>query len=135
MINKFHRTTSLLMTVLFFLTFSAFPVLVVAQSRDFPQKRIDPEKFTGNDLFALCEAEDDRQVACWLVIGDTVFEKTGILIRKADGTKCYPEGFNLGQGIDIVRKYLKENPEIRHLNGYQLVLRAILRAFPECTLS
>lgn len=42
---------------------------------------------------------------------------------------CPPQQITLGQATDIVRKYLNEHPEERHLDGITLATVALLNAF------
>ena len=43
---------------------------------------------------------------------------------------CRPNSSTVNQLIDVVGKYLKENPKIRHVNAGILVLEALQEAYP-----
>jgi hypothetical protein len=93
-------------------------------------ERFDPATYTGNSLLADCTSEDvKREIVCLVVVGDTMFGKTGISVKKPDGSKCFPSGVTVLQVKDIVVKKLREHPEIRHLMGHGLVLGIIRDTF------
>jgi Rap1a immunity proteins len=43
---------------------------------------------------------------------------------------CLPNGAKLGQAVDVVKLWLTENPQSRHLPGPEVVATALERAFP-----
>lgn len=43
---------------------------------------------------------------------------------------CAPEGATLGQAVDIVRKWLTDNPQHRHMSAAVLVAVILQRAWP-----
>ncbi|MGE5146813.1 MAG: Rap1a/Tai family immunity protein [Candidatus Eiseniibacteriota bacterium] len=43
---------------------------------------------------------------------------------------CLPNGVKLGQAVDVVKQWLNENPQSRHLPGPEVVSTALERAFP-----
>ena len=43
---------------------------------------------------------------------------------------CWPEEATLGQAVDIVKKWLEENPALRTLTGGDVVVSALKEAFP-----
>lgn len=45
-------------------------------------------------------------------------------------TVCMPDGVTVGQAHDIVKRYLEDNPAIRHLSADSLVNRALSRVWP-----
>lgn len=43
---------------------------------------------------------------------------------------CIPQGVTLDQGVEIVKKYLRENPEKLHYTANALIEYALLTAYP-----
>jgi Rap1a immunity proteins len=43
---------------------------------------------------------------------------------------CLPNGAKLSQAVDVVKQWLTENPQSRHLPGPEVVAIALERAFP-----
>jgi hypothetical protein len=43
---------------------------------------------------------------------------------------CFPDGVTHGQMVDVVQKYIEENPAIRHLHRLILVRASLIFAFP-----
>jgi hypothetical protein len=43
---------------------------------------------------------------------------------------CLPPGVKLGQAVDVVKRWLADNPQSRHLPGPEVVATALERAFP-----
>lgn len=43
---------------------------------------------------------------------------------------CWPEEARLGQAVDIVKKWLEENPALRTMSGGSIVVSALKEAFP-----
>ena len=43
---------------------------------------------------------------------------------------CWPERATTGQALDIVKKWLEENPALRTMSGGQIVVSALKEAFP-----
>ena len=86
---------------------------------------------TGNELYNRCKSDPDSAeytVCLAYVIGvaDTlIFFKSSL---KSD--TCYPSGVNYNQIIDIVKKWLNENPESRNLDATWLVTVAFREAWP-----
>ena len=77
---------------------------------------------SGNDLFTQCTSKNvAEEMACGGFITGVV--DTSHLI-------CPPKTVNRGQLRDIVIKYLKENPQVRHNSGAGLVLASLITLFP-----
>lgn len=77
----------------------------------------------GNWLHSQCQ--EDR-VGCHAYV-------TGVI----DGTDavsptlyCWPENAKLGQAVDVVKKWLEDNPAIRNMSGSNAVISALKEAFP-----
>lgn len=43
---------------------------------------------------------------------------------------CWPEAATVGQAVDIVKKWLEENPALRTMTGAAVVVSALKEAFP-----
>ena len=93
------------------------------------------EGLDGNFLFSSCNdpAESFTQGWCVGLISGTAamidlenMEQGATHYWKS----CRPKGSTNGQLLDVVKKYLTEFPEKRHLNGTMLILIAFGRAFP-----
>jgi hypothetical protein len=90
---------------------------------------------TGNDLWSYCAAPDNyaaKNLATGVcdahvtAIADSMLAPGGVWGRRA----CFPEHSNMGQSFDIVKRYLDQHPEQRHLSASALVAKAIGDAFP-----
>lgn len=47
-----------------------------------------------------------------------------------EGRYCVPKQANWKQVGDVVRKFLEENPEIRHLSAADITRNVLINAFP-----
>jgi hypothetical protein len=91
--------------------------------------------YDGNKLQQLAEA-DDRFQNGTDVGGDSY--KSGSLIGYIVGVVdtsdnvlfCTPDNVKIGQLIDIVKKYLRDNPEKRHRPASDLVIDSLSSVFP-----
>jgi hypothetical protein len=54
----------------------------------------------------------------------------GYIRGVSDSMACIPSQVNNGQLVDIVKKYLEQNPESRHEYRGVLVIRALSKAYP-----
>jgi hypothetical protein len=80
----------------------------------------------GNDFFAMCDSPRDVQTG--LVCLSYMRGVTDGLT--SDGSwKCVPLGVTYQQRQDILLKYLKENPSVRHLPTASLSRLSLLVAF------
>lgn len=80
--------------------------------------------FTGNDLLDRMDSSNNFRsgIATGYVLGvmDTM---TGITI-------CPPSGVTIGQVNDIIQKYLRDNPQHRHLAADVIVETVMKTRFP-----
>jgi hypothetical protein len=94
----------------------------------------EPAFFSGNELHRACEAADGQQnVATGYVLG--VLDEEHDLIPLPDGktrsvASCAPRSVRASQVRDIVCKYLRDNPQDRHLTAASLTIHALTVAFP-----
>lgn len=81
--------------------------------------------FSGNDIYSICIADSamDHQLCRAYVAG--AYD----LWQELYGNLCTPD-FKLSQATDVFVKFLRENPEVRHLTGAALVVRALNSAYP-----
>jgi hypothetical protein len=80
---------------------------------------------TGNDLYAKCTAS----------AGPERTECIGIVIGLADAfvydeKTCPPDGITVRQVEDLIVKYLRDHPELRHHSAPSLARTALQQAFP-----
>ena len=80
---------------------------------------------TGNKLVENCEPDDAT-----FTDGECYGYVFGVFDVMQDVKVCEPVGVTGKQLTEIVRKYLKENPENLHLNAAFLVTLALSEVFP-----
>lgn len=80
--------------------------------------------FTGNDLYN--ELRDNDPFAMGYVTG-----VTKMLVTFGEATSCItaPDGVNAEQVVDIVRNYLRDNPDVRHISAELTVSLALMTTF------
>jgi len=85
-------------------------------------------QFTGNELLEKCESGNtaDINVCRAYIVG----ARDGGIIA-GDKTFETPSDSDAKQLADVVVKYLKNNPENRHLQAGILVMKALRKAFPK----
>jgi hypothetical protein len=77
----------------------------------------------GNDLIDICSTSEAlRRIECSSYMMGVV--DTLVALRMI----CQPDHVTAEQNTDIVIKYLREHPEIRHYTG--AMVQALLNAFP-----
>ena len=82
----------------------------------------------GNRLHTNCQSQtgDVRYTACQqYVVGviDGSFAVNSMFY-------CWPEAGTVGQAVDIVKKWLEDNPSLRTMEGGNVVVAALKEAFP-----
>ena len=77
--------------------------------------------YNGNDMYAACRR--DSQI---FLMGYTM----GVVDALANYEACIPEEATVGQLVDVVCQYIKNNPSRRHVEGESLVFFSIRDAFP-----
>lgn len=78
---------------------------------------------SGNDLYAECSANTQLCLGFVEAVADSFTSYEPSLL-------CLPGTVTNGQLVDIVAKFLRDNPEERHRTAYMLVAQAIGAAFP-----
>lgn len=79
---------------------------------------------TGNNLDDLCR-NGNRSIVMGYAVGITDF-----LEGTAPEAICIPEGVPAKQVVDILCKYVDENPKDRHLSGDYMVILSLSESFP-----
>lgn len=88
---------------------------------------------SGNDLYSKCTTSIMNDVQCMGYVegvSDAVALETSIGGDLFGWTACIPAEATASQVRDVVVKYLKSHPELRHLGAPSLVASAIGEAFP-----
>ena len=80
----------------------------------------------GNQLFSKCDDDGDTPngIGCLHYIAGVA---DTLLMHKEI---CAPNGVTVRQLADIVTKYLRDNPEVRHFTAASDTTVALARAFP-----
>ena len=81
--------------------------------------------FDGNWLQGQCDDEARYPSCNAYIIGAMDGSDAG-----AATLYCWPEKGTLGQAIDIVKKWLDDNPSLRTMSGGRVVISALKEAFP-----
>lgn len=91
-----------------------------------------PNFDTGNGVLAVCGSDSiQEQVRCAAYINGLAQGQALMAVRdKSPQIFCIPETATNGQAVEIVVKYLKANPEMRHRLGSLLITIALRDAFP-----
>jgi len=102
---------------------------------------------TGNDLYGMCTSSGEPFMDCIgyvrgvLDAGDYEGDAQGLIKELQQGIYspgstiggwrwCEPKGMTLGQAVDVVTKYLRDNPQLRHHGGALLIVKAMHEAWP-----
>lgn len=87
---------------------------------------------TGNDLLSTCSGSDvARKLLCMgYVIGIAEGAAGHAVVTESRLPFCMPQNVNNQQAVDIVVKYLKDNPQARHLFASVLIYTALKQTFP-----
>jgi hypothetical protein len=90
---------------------------------------------SGNELLSRCKAQNHERTWCLgylqgfhngLVIADAL----GLRLLGGTSVYCMPPNVTVGQIVDVVVRFLEQNPAIRHENAEWLTLAALTHAFP-----
>lgn len=89
---------------------------------------------TGNGLLASCNSDDGSLVMACMGFLHGVTNGVADGIELAGGTQryCIPPTVTLTQTKDVTIRWLKNHPEMRHLEAGVLVVMSMISAFP-CT--
>lgn len=87
--------------------------------------------WTGNDILARCEGDVADQRDCLgYVTGASDMLAAAQTVGGARPVMCQPDNVSRKQVVDIVVRYLQNNPNVRHFLGGSLVRIALMDAFP-----
>lgn len=95
----------------------------------------------GNSLYAECSAPQGDAVyyskasRCMGYILGVYDDMMVMLQLQYRREACAPSGVTAGQIVDIVTKYLRDNPQERHMPAPMLVRIALFEAFPACRVA
>jgi hypothetical protein len=83
---------------------------------------------TGNMLYTACENQSRAQCVGYVqAVSDALFYGNAVNGYRA----CQPHaGYTSEQAVDVVRRWLKDHPEERHLGAVGLTAAALSEAFP-----
>jgi hypothetical protein len=91
----------------------------------------------GNNLYTDCTAANTRvSTDQWLVAGVCIGYVTAIMDALSSGNSvngfkaCVPTNADMNQMVDIVKNFIRDHPEKRHLVATGLVAEAFAQAFP-----
>ncbi|MDI9314113.1 MAG: Rap1a/Tai family immunity protein [Hydrotalea sp.] len=82
--------------------------------------------YTGNDLWQFINADKSDFVD--LSVGQGYI--AGVVDESDHKYFCVPDGVNAGQIRDMIKKYLENNPAIRHLPANQLITIGLKKVWP-----
>ena len=86
---------------------------------------------TGNRLLDACTSQDNAKF--WMCAGYLEGVEDGLILFQSTLDKkyfCIPGNVTYGQRLDVVVKWLRENPEARQNNSRAIVLIAYGKAWP-----
>jgi hypothetical protein len=87
---------------------------------------------TGNDLYSYCQeplGEYNEALCIGYILG--VFDALdNVRAGMSEGLFCSPTTVNAGQVRDVVKKWLKDNPQHRHYSGGEVVSFALSKVWP-----
>ena len=84
---------------------------------------------TGNELLRYCN--DDKSGVCAGFVSGVMDADT--TVRDWENRAplvCTPDELTLGQAVDVVVAYLRDNPSVLHLSASSIVLNALYEDFP-----
>jgi hypothetical protein len=103
-----------------------------------PQKvRAQVATINGNEIYADCSGSNTRPpTEQWLLAGTCLGYVTAISDALASGNSvngfkaCVPNNADMNQVMNIVKNFIRDQPERRHLVAAGLVAEALGHAFP-----
>lgn len=90
----------------------------------------------GNNLYTDCAANSGVSTEQWLLVGICIGYVTAIMDALSSGNSvngfkaCVPVNADMNQIVDLVKNFIRDHPEKRHLVAEGLVAEAFARAFP-----
>lgn len=89
----------------------------------------EPTIFTGNGYEIYCD-ENSSYFRSGMCLGFTMGVLSGFNASDSPRLYCLPGEATNKQIIDVVRSYIRNNPNIRHENSTLLIIAASAKAFP-----
>jgi Rap1a immunity proteins len=91
----------------------------------------------GNNLYTDCTAATTKvPTEQWSLVGTCIGYVTAVTDAMFAGNSvngfkaCIPVNVDMNQIVDVVKNFIRDNPEKRHLVAVGLVAAALARAFP-----
>ncbi len=88
---------------------------------------------TGNEIYSMCKVGPINELNEHLVCAGYLTAVSDMLANRnvVNGfVACIPNTLGNGQGKDVVVKWLRDNPQVRHYPALSLVAQAWSEAFP-----
>jgi hypothetical protein len=85
----------------------------------------------GNTLYSKCATSEnfgDKEYCLGYIAG--THDYIDGMQASSGKTVCIPNQITIGQEVDVVSLYLKNNPKVRHLTAPSLIWMALKDAFP-----
>jgi hypothetical protein len=112
---------------------------IVVASMLLPRERLEAQiaPISGNNLYSYCGPHTAaKPTDQWLLGGTCMGYVTAIMDALSSGNSvngfraCIPANADMNQTVDVVKMFIVEHPEKRHLVAAGLVAEALARAFP-----
>ena len=84
----------------------------------------------GNSLLQVCGPDSSMYALCLGQVSAYVRAFTFAQVAGMEEVYCMPRNATVGQAIDVLVKYLKENPSKRHAGGEVIFLASMSEAWP-----
>ncbi len=89
---------------------------------------------SGNDLYRRLTMPDQQYALGYLsgvIDSMNYFDAKGYVTNgKFASTTCWPDGATMKQAMDVIKQFLDDTPQSRHLNATNLVHQAMQKAWP-----
>ena len=79
----------------------------------------------GNQLYSDCKTGGSTEQICY----GYIMGVADVLAGQGANTVCVPQEVTANQLVDVVKKYMTDHPEFRHLSGPSEVTEALAEAF------
>lgn len=86
------------------------------------------DDWTGNYLLSLCEGPHPFQAGVCVGFIAGVLQSNDLM--RGEFRTCVPRGVSPKQAVDVLIKFLRQNPQQRHLPSLAVVQLAMLQEFP-----
>ena len=113
-----------------------FATVVTASMLLLPEHELGATTLDGNNLYNDCNAATTKTTEQFLLVGTCIGYVTAVADALSSGNSvngfkaCIPVNVDMNQIVDVVKNFIRDNPEKRHLVAVGLVAAAFARAFP-----